>query len=152
MRADRGSPRSSSPSRRRSSRPWRRVEPKQGWNLRILHPLAREPSESARFSSDDLLNGHFEDHGSDFGATTASEYEQQASDFLTNRENPDILEFERVRGYRAADTVRFNPETDEFGVISRDGSIRTYYRPVPSLHGFATNLDYFNSEREKTGE
>ena len=42
------------------------------------------PSETARFSSEELLNGHFEDHGSDFGATTASEYEQQASDFLTN--------------------------------------------------------------------
>jgi filamentous hemagglutinin len=110
------------------------------------------PSETARFSSEELLNGHFEDHGSDFGATTASEYEQQASDFLTNQENPDILEFERVRGYRAGDTVRFNPETDEFGVISPDGSIRTYYRPDPNVHGFATNPDYFNFEREKTGE
>ena len=110
------------------------------------------PSETARFSSEDLLDGHFEDHGSDFGATTTSEYEQQASDFLTNQENPDILEFSRVRGYRAGDTVRFNPETDEFGVISPDGTIRTYYRPNPNLHGFATNLDYFNSEKEKTGE
>jgi len=110
------------------------------------------PSETARFSSEDLLDGHFEDHGSDFGATTTSEYEQQASDFLTNPENPDILEFSRVRGYRAGDTVRFNPETDEFGVISPDGTIRTYYRPNPNLHGFATNLDYFNSEKEKTGE
>lgn len=27
------------------------------------------PSETARFSSEDLLDGHFEDHGSDFGAT-----------------------------------------------------------------------------------
>jgi hypothetical protein len=110
------------------------------------------PSANARFSSEDLLNGHFENHGSDFGATTASEYEQQASDFLTNKENRDVLEFKRVRGYRAGDTARFNPETDEFGVISPDGTIRTYYRPDPSVHGFATNLDYFNSEKEKTGE
>ena len=91
------------------------------------------PSETRRFSSEDLLNGHFEDHGSDFGATTASEYEQQASDFLTNQENPDNLEFKRVRGYRAGDTVHFNPETDEFGVIRPDGTIRTYYRPNPKL-------------------
>jgi hypothetical protein len=110
------------------------------------------PSETARFSSEDLLDGHLEDHGSDFGATTASEYEQQASDFLTNQENQDILEFERVQGYRAGDAVRFNPETDEFGVIRPDGTIRTYYRPNPNLHGFPTNLDYFNSEKEKTGE
>lgn len=95
-----------------------------------------------------MLNGHFEEHGSDFGATTA----EQASDFLTDQDNPNILEFNRVRGTRAGDTVRFNPETDEFGVIRPDGTIRTYYRPNPKLHGFATNLDYFNSEREKTGE
>ena len=83
---------------------------------------------------------------------TASEYERQPSDFLTNQENPDVLEFKRLRGYRAGDTVRFDPETDEFGVISADGIIRTYYRPDPDLHGFATNLDYFNSEKEKAGE
>jgi len=53
-----------------------------------------------------LLNGHFEEHGSDFGATTA----EQASDFLTDQDNPNILEFNRVRCTRTGDTVRFNPE------------------------------------------
>ena len=108
-------------------------------------------SKPARFFAEDLLNGHFEDHGSDFGATTPSEYEQQASNFLTNQKNPDILEFTRVRGYRAGDSA-LNPETNEFGVVKPDGSIRTYYRPNPKVHGFATNLDYFNSEKEKSGE
>jgi pyocin large subunit-like protein len=49
-------------------------------------------------------------------------------------------------------TVRFNPETDEFGALTRDGRIRTYYRPDPKRHGFPTNLDYFNFEKEESSE
>jgi len=105
-----------------------------------------------RFATDDLLTDHFEDHGSDFGATTGSEYEQQAARFLSDQDTPDILQFERTKGYRQGDLVRFNPKTDEFGVLTPEGQIRTYYRPDPARHGFATNLDYFNYEREKYDE
>jgi Phage portal protein len=123
-----------------------------GASARSSSSSSEAASETARFFAEDSLDGHFEDHGSDFGATTSSEYEKQASDFLTNQKNPDILEFTRLRGYRTGDIVRFNPETDEFGVVRPNGSIRTCYRPDPKLHGFATNLDYFNSEKEKSGE
>jgi pyocin large subunit-like protein len=44
------------------------------------------------------------------------------------------------------DTVRFNPTTDEFGILGRDGVIRTYYRTDPSEHGYPTNLDYFDAQ------
>jgi hypothetical protein len=111
-----------------------------------------ESGQTPRFSSDRLLSQHFAEHGSDFGATTESEYEQQAARFLSDQENPSILEFTRSTGYRAGDIVRFNPETDEFGVITGDGTIRTYYRPDPSLHGKSTNLDYFYFERENSDE
>jgi hypothetical protein len=103
-----------------------------------------------RFASE-RLSEHFSDHGSDFGATTEAEYEQQAAQFLTD-DNPQILEFTRTKGYRQVDTVRFNPATDEFGAVTRDGTIRTYYRPNPEIHRFPTNLDYFNSEKEQSDE
>jgi hypothetical protein len=108
-------------------------------------------TQTPQFATEGLLSRHFGEHGSDFGATTASEYEQQAARFLTEQD-PNILEFTRTKGYRIGDTVRFNPDTDEFGVITSNGSIRTYYRPDPKLHGRPTNLDYFNSEKEETDE
>jgi filamentous hemagglutinin len=40
--------------------------------------------------------------------------------------------------------VRYNPTTEEFGVISANGSIRTYYRPDPAVHGYSTHAEYFN--------
>ncbi len=72
--------------------------------------------------------------------------------FLGDSDNSDLLEFTRTRGYRQGDTVRFNPETDEFGALTRDGRFRTYYRPDPKRHGFPTNLDYFNFEKEESSE
>ncbi len=101
-----------------------------------------------RFANDRLLNKHFLKHGTDFGAEAASGYQEQAASFLTDQNNPDILEFTRTRG----DVVRFNPLTDEFGVFSSDGRIRTYYRPDPTDHGFPTNLDYFYSQEGQSDE
>ncbi|ASV88650.1 putative large secreted domain protein (plasmid) [Ochrobactrum quorumnocens] len=42
--------------------------------------------------------------------------------------------------------MRYNPVTEEFGVVSSSGDIRTYYRPDPTVHGWPTNLDYFNDQ------
>jgi hypothetical protein len=95
-----------------------------------------------RFASERDLAIHFKLHGQDFGATTQSEYEDQAASFLTNLGNTDILQTTRVGG----NIVRFNPVTDEFGVLTPDGHIETYYRPDPALHGYPTNLDYFYAQ------
>jgi Phage portal protein len=103
-----------------------------------------ESTSDPRFASGGLLTRHFLDHGNDFGAETESEYENQAGSFLTDQDNSDILEFMR----RIGDTVRFNPLTDEFGVISSDGKILTYYRPDPQIHGRPTNLDYYYDQKE----
>ena len=95
-----------------------------------------------RFGNGDLLKSKFNKHGSDFGALTASEYENQAASFLSDPDNADVLQFTRKGG----DIVRFNPSTDEFGVLGSDGTIHTYYRPNPQIHGKPTNLDYFYSQ------
>ena len=45
------------------------------------------------------------------------------------------------------DVVRFDPATDEFGVLSRYGIIRTYYKPVPGrTHHKSSNLAYFRAQ------
>ena len=88
---------------------------------------------------------HFNRHGGDFGANTEDEYEQQASDFLNGRRNTTTLEKTRSNG----DVVRYDPTTEEFGVGTPNGGVRTYYKPAPGGppgHNYPTNLDYFNSQ------
>ncbi len=100
-------------------------------------------NNSCSFASQQARNSHFVDHGSDFGAQSPEEYEQQASTFLDGQKSPITLE--KVRP-ASGDTVRFNPSTDEFGILTKNSTIRTYFRPEPAIHGYPTNLEYFNAQ------
>lgn len=97
---------------------------------------------NACFGNPAKLADHFARHGADFAAADAAAYEGQAAKFLTGARDPATLSKIRPNG----DTVLFNPNTDEFGVISRSNSIRTYYKPNPAVHNSPTNLDYFNAQ------
>jgi hypothetical protein len=94
-----------------------------------------------RFTSEGEFNVHFKRHGRDFSAATPSEYEDQAASFLTTEGNTDILQTNRD-----GTIIRFNPVTDEFGILGPDGQIHTYYRPNPAIHGYPTNRDYFDAQ------
>ncbi|MDZ4021402.1 hypothetical protein PssiTeo3_48170 [Pseudomonas sichuanensis] len=96
----------------------------------------------AKFADQAKLDDHFARHGSDFGAKSSLEYQAQADKFLTASKSAGVLEKTRPNG----DIVRYNPGTDEFGVVSSGGSIRTYYKPDPAVHGKGSNLDYFNAQ------
>ena len=95
-----------------------------------------------RFANQDLLNDHFLDHGSDFGARSETDYEMQAGNFLTDRSNLDILE----RSNYSGDLIRFNPRTNEFGILSPSGQIRTCYILERANQKFPSNMDYFNDQ------
>jgi filamentous hemagglutinin len=84
---------------------------------------------------------HFKDHGADFGATNALDYVRQAQDFLRN---PPAGTLTKIRP--KGDVVRYNPFTNTFGVRAPNGEPRTFYKPDPAEHGFATNLDYFHAQ------
>lgn len=96
----------------------------------------------ATFANGARLSDHFRRHGGDFGATDALDYQRRADGFLTGRRATETLERTRPSG----DVVRFNSKTDEFGVISASGTVRTYYKPNTSVHGYPTNMDYFNAQ------
>jgi filamentous hemagglutinin len=84
---------------------------------------------------------HFHKHGVDFGAKNARDYEAKADAFLLGPKSSTALDYTRSQG----DLVRFDPATDEFGVLSASGEVRTYFRPVPGVtHKRSTNLEYFN--------
>ena len=84
---------------------------------------------------------HFKKHGHDFGPCDELQYEAKAEAFFALPVGYPVHEFVRQDGSR--DRVRFNEATDEFGLISADGMIVTYFRPDPAEHGKRTNLIYF---------
>jgi pyocin large subunit-like protein len=84
---------------------------------------------------------HFRDHGADFGARNAVDYVTQAQQFFRS---PPAGRLTRVRAN--GDVVRYNPNTNTFGVMNASGAPRTFSKPDPSVHGYRTNLDYFNAQ------
>ncbi|MFD0467955.1 RHS repeat-associated core domain-containing protein [Nonomuraea thailandensis] len=85
---------------------------------------------------------HWRSHGGEFPhLNNAKEYVEEATDFLRGNQ-PGTLTRQRPNG----DIVRYNPQTDQFGVMNAQGAPRTYYKPDPHIHGRPTNLDYFNAQ------
>lgn len=99
--------------------------------------MSPEPSEAR-------LTDHSQRHGQDFGAGSAAEYHSQASSFLTGRPSRGTEEITRSNG----DVVRYNQRTDEFGVVSSEGAVRTYYKPDPELHKYRNNEEYFRAQAQ----
>jgi RHS repeat-associated protein len=95
------------------------------------------------FSNSNNLSDHFKKHGAEFGYTNESEYLKGAQDFIETKGNEGVLSNVRTNG----DTIIYNPNTNEFAVVSKDGTISTYFRPDPTIHGYDTNLDYYNAQK-----
>jgi hypothetical protein len=72
----------------------------------------------------------------------ATEYQTMANGFLTEPLPTGDLEKTRANG----DVVRYNPATEEFGIVMGKGTIRTYYKPDPTVHGKGSSMDYFNAQ------
>jgi filamentous hemagglutinin len=97
---------------------------------------------AGQFADAAKLLDHFARHGTDFGATSAAQYEAMADTFLNGPRGAGVLQKTRANG----DIMRYDPATQAFGVVKPDGTIRTYYKPDPAVHGYPTNRDYFNAQ------
>lgn len=87
-----------------------------------------------------------------------TEYEKLADQFLGTAKPPHVMECKRKRG----DILRFDPNNGSYGVLDKNGVIRTYCKPVPCssvpaaqrqavkqagrCHSKVSNLVYFQSE------
>ena len=80
--------------------------------------------EAYRFRNKSLLNSHYEKHGIEMGFKSAQEYEKAASDVINNP--AALYKTEKEDG----DHVYYIVATNEFVVLSRDGYIRTYFKPA----------------------
>jgi hypothetical protein len=81
----------------------------------------------------------------EFAFATPDEYETNADRFNGGPRNPlETEECHRVkRDETVGDQLRYNDNTQEFGVLGNDNYIRSYYIPDPARHLKATNRVYF---------
>lgn len=107
------------------------------------------------------LRRHFSEHGDDFGASNAEEYEALADDFLGGTASSDVHECTRKCGLM----IRYCLSTEAFGILDTDGVIRTFFKPIPCsqvsfakreavrqagrCHKYPNNLIYFRQECAK---
>jgi pyocin large subunit-like protein len=119
------------------------------------------PLKTKGFESLPQLRVHFGEHGEDFGASNAEEYETEADEFLGSAKAPDIHECVRKCGH----IIRYDPRTEAYGILDKGGIIRTYYKPMPCsqvpflqreavkqagrCHKYPNNLVYFRMECNK---
>lgn len=90
------------------------------------------------------LPDHFTRHGKALGARDEREYEEMADRFLGGPGSSTTYDCIRSRN---GDLVRYDSATDEFGVLSKYGVIRTYYKPNPwNRTKYPTNLDYWRAQ------
>ena len=92
------------------------------------------------------LSEHFTKHGNWLGISDENAYAERADDFLGRPREPGVYEFRRPWNN---DLVRYDPVTEEFGVLDEDGYIKTYDKLDPARHGFRTNGEYFEYERSR---
>lgn len=84
---------------------------------------ADEENIKYEFRNNTLWKEHFEKHGEEFPYETKEEYLQGANIML---ENPNKLhKLEKEDG----DDVYYLEETNEFIIVSKDGYLRTYFKP-----------------------
>ena len=115
----------------------------------VDHPIFETTTEDIpqpEFASEQLRESHFEKHGADFAAKTASEYEDISGRYLGRDPEPGALE--QIRDRDGA-LVRYNPSTEQFSVLHEDGTIGTNFIIDPlwlEINGFASGTDYFLSQ------
>ena len=92
------------------------------------------------FRDNEDLEEHFEDHKAEFpGITRVQSYLILAERFLNGPLSPTAVECLRPQGGRC----RYDRVTEEYGAVRADGTIATYFRPNPAIHGLASNMEYY---------
>ncbi len=92
------------------------------------------------FVDDDTLTEKFDKHvilQSEFpGVTTKAEYFNLADEFCGGARDANTQE--HTRSYDGA-ILRYNKNTNEFGIVGNDGFIRAYYKPSAGERYFIRN-------------
>ena len=98
-----------------------------------ISPTPAEVEILYYFRRDEYLQQHFEKHGDEFDYETAEQYLEGANRVVQDPAALHKLEAED------GDDVYYLEETNEFVIVSKDGYIRTYFKP-------SRGIDYYNRQ------
>ena len=99
---------------------------------------------ATKFVSITKRSDHWRAHRAEFREIADEiEYERQAADFLNRKLGPTMLENARPTD---GDAIRYDSLTENFAVMSADGTIRTFFRPSTSWHGLTSNLECYRRQ------
>jgi len=84
--------------------------------------MSREES----WGNPNTLEGHYAEHGSDFGANSAADYADKASQFLQRAQSEGL-----PTKIDADGVIRvYDPNTNTFGSFNPNGTARTFFKPT----------------------
>ena len=89
---------------------------------------------------------HYGDHAKDFGAANDIQYERMADVFLGSPAPVGAFECYRPGG----DLIRYDPTTNELGILAPTGIIHSYYKPKFCKHATAIEIARRKCHRRKT--
>ena len=93
--------------------------------------LSRDaPVNGFTFASRGKLSEHFGHHGAELGFETEEQYLAGARAFVSRGDPSVRIEVRASNG----DVVIYNRASQEFAVVRRNGTIRTYFVPNPVIH------------------
>lgn len=86
---------------------------------------------------------HFRKHKDEFpDCQNAKDYVDKARHFMTDPP-PGTLTKVREPG---GDIIRYDPQSNTMGIMDKDGTLKTMFKPDPGKHKHPTNLDYFHAQ------
>lgn len=84
------------------------------------------------------LTAHFKKHGMQMLCASEEEYNAKAVKFANYIDRQNCVSFVDVKGR----TYKYNKKTNELAIITRNGTIETYYKP-------SGEYDYYLNQRKE---
>lgn len=99
-------------------------------------PLPRKPGGG--FQSDQKLQKHYKEHNGEFDPPFVSpeQYEARGLRFMQGDLPEGSLQGRFIAGYYEGDILRYNTITNEFGMLTENDVLRSYYRPEEGINEF----------------
>jgi hypothetical protein len=95
-------------------------------------------SDCGGFSSPKRLMKHFEEHNDEFDPSFVSpeHYQATGANFMSGDRPEGVIQGKLGAGYFKGDVIRYNTITNEFGMKSGQGVLRTFYKPADGIDHF----------------
>lgn len=98
--------------------------------------MEKGPSTYAEYWTSEFREiKHFYDHAHEFGFNKITDYSEAAMNFANNT-GRGVKAFKAYNG----SIYKYNPKTNEFCIVSREGKIVTYFKPEQGITYFETQF------------